>query len=119
MNLPDPNCCPHCEAEIVTAGQGDSISGNRRCPVCDALLWFLRHPHGRVYYDRRSPVKQHLRRWLAEQMSVEAMSLELDELTFQQLGVDSLDTVELIMELEEEFDRDAWGDGDDPPLSPA
>lgn len=43
---------------------------------------------------------------VAEQLSVEADKVEMDSTFIDDLGADSLDIVELIMSLEEEFDME-------------
>lgn len=43
---------------------------------------------------------------VAEQLSIEADKIEMDSTFIDDLGADSLDIVELIMSLEEEFDME-------------
>jgi acyl carrier protein len=74
----DPHRCPIC-GEVVVVEPSEPL-GDSTCPRCGSLLM-------RVY----------------EQLGVERERITA-QTTFKELGVDSLDTVELVMELEEEFD---------------
>lgn len=68
--------CPVCRerSAIEISPQGDSC-----CPHCGHLLWWFRN-------------------------KLKNDSLQLNATWVEDLGHDSLDTVELVMELEEEFD---------------
>ena len=46
-----------------------------------------------------------LRKWLADRLGVEESKIGDDWEALQRLNVDSLDLVELVMEIEEEFDE--------------
>jgi acyl carrier protein len=64
-------------------------------------------------YEAADEIRERLRHLVAEQLGVTPQKINLDAISFNELGADSLDTVELIMELEEEFGLD-FGFGDDP-----
>jgi acyl carrier protein len=79
----DPHFCAICGSLVVTEPSqplGDSV-----CPRCGALL--LQYRDG-----------------LAATIGIEKDELHLDTSFVNDLGMDSLDTVELVMSLEEEFD---------------
>ena len=71
-------------------------------------LWFTRRREGAVFYDSTNAKtkKSRIRDFIAQQLGVTVDKIPDDvvEMDFSALGVDSLDVVELVMELEEEFD---------------
>ena len=76
-----PHRCPVCGE--VAALSPSFPGGDACCPACGHLLWWFR--------DRLS----------AADSIIDAITLES---SLEELGLDSLDTVELVMALEEEFD---------------
>jgi acyl carrier protein len=84
-----PSRCPLCGAE--TNLEFSDPAGDAPCPNCGCLIW------------RSTQLLERLRSLLSERLGVAAEDIEPGE-TFSELGADSLDTVELVMELEEEFD---------------
>jgi len=51
-----------------------------------------------------SSIKDQIREVIAEQLGVDAVEIKDDSKFIEDLGADSLDIVELVMALEEEFD---------------
>ena len=78
-----PNSCPVCGSEVVVEPSRPACDAP--CPNCGHLLWFIR---------------EHF----ANQSGVKREQITLDSSFADDLNMDSLETVELVMELEEEFD---------------
>jgi acyl carrier protein len=98
-----PNHCPVCDAEVCiepSAPQGDAP-----CPRCGALLWFSRQAGDTWFYEAEAvaPVRHALLALVAENLGVSREHLDDSTSFIEGLGADSLDIVELVMELEEEF----------------
>jgi acyl carrier protein len=70
-----PHRCPVCDK--YASVEPSSPAGDSICPSCGQLLWWFRDRFGAV--------------------------AELGDSLVADLGMDSLDTVELVMELEEQF----------------
>jgi len=51
-------------------------------------------------------IEQRVKKIVAEQLGVNEADIKIDSSFVDDLGADSLDTVELVMELEDEFDID-------------
>jgi acyl carrier protein len=66
--------------------------GDATCPNCGCLLW------------KAASRFDELRKIIAEQLGVDPEKITPETSFVNDLGADSLDTVELVMELEEEFD---------------
>ena len=81
--------CPLCGAETAIEF---SLAGDATCPKCGALLW------------GEEAVYARMQRIIAEQLGVDPDKITGKSSFVNDLGADSLDTVELVMELEEEFD---------------
>ena len=77
-----PNHCPICDKDVVLE---PSQAGDGTCPNCGHLLW---------WFDN----------WLTDHLSVDALQITPSTSFVNDLGADSLDVVELVMELEQEFD---------------
>jgi acyl carrier protein len=98
-----PNTCPLCHSPICI--EPSQPSGDAPCPRCGALLWFIGTEDEFRYYDSAviGPIREKILQLLCDNLGVnrdrvsEATSFE------HEVGVDSLDIVELVMELEEEF----------------
>lgn len=85
-----PSHCSVCGAE--TPIEFSMISGDATCPDCGHLLWFTSELF-RVYQHR-----------MANLLGVPPEEITADTNLVDDLGADSLDTVELVMMLEEAFD---------------
>jgi acyl carrier protein len=100
------NDCPVCGAHArITPSQP---GGDAPCPNCGSLLWFFSNSGETLVFERRSiePVLEIIRAEVAKQLGVDE-SLITDDVDFiRDMKADSLDKVELVIALEEEFDVD-------------
>jgi len=101
-----PNHCPVCQNLVCI--EPSQPSGDAPCPNCGALLWFYGAPTELRLYP--AEFADAIRAPLADLVS-EQLGVDLDAVTdtasfVRDLGSDSLDAVELVMDLEEEFDID-------------
>lgn len=85
-----PSECPLCGAsfQIEFSHPGEDAP----CPACGHLVWFS------------SQVMELLQRRFSEAIGVSPSSINADASLYEILASDSLETVEIVMELEEEFD---------------
>ena len=99
-----PNRCPVCGSDVCI--EPSLLCGDAPCPRCGTLLWFLNLADKSIVVERESSeaMRQRVTRLIAEQLGVEPESLGPDVQFVNDLGADSLDMVDLVMELEEEFD---------------
>lgn len=101
-----PNHCPICDGEINI--EPSQPFGDAPCPSCGQLLWFTRRHDELMFYDLATAKLKitRIREFIAQQLGVDVDKIpeRIDELDGFSLGGDSLDVVELVMELEEEFD---------------
>jgi acyl carrier protein len=83
------------------------LFGDATCPKCGSLLWFLNVESTTRVYDRSASrcVRDRVITIVAKQLGVAPDKIAGNVSLVNDLGADSLDTVELVMELEEEFDR--------------
>ena len=87
-------------------------AGDAPCPHCGQLLWFFRTASGVQLWEHEeaAAVREKLIALIAESLGVDPEQVRLDRPFINDLGADSLDTVELIMELEEELGLDLGGE---------
>ena len=99
-----PIDCPQCNADV--RGESWPVYGEFRCPSCGKLLWYLNLPSRSHVFRHSSSDRLHDRtiQIVADQLGIEPERLREDPSLANSLGADSLDTVELVMELEKEFD---------------
>ena len=99
-----PNHCPVCDADVCI--DPSPLFGDATYPRCGSLLWFLNvQPHQRVFErSRSSNIRDRVIAIVAEQLGVDPEQITEHTSFTNDLGADPLDTVELIMELEEELD---------------
>lgn len=100
-----PNRCPICRKNVMI--EVSLLFGDATCPNCGSLLWYLRTASSpRFYpYDQAEGIRNRVAEFIAEQLGVERSKVTGDlSIVKSELGADSLDAVELVMELEEEFD---------------
>ena len=99
-----PNHCPVCEADVCI--DPSPLFGDATCPKCGILLWFLniqRYSH--VFERSRSrSIRDRVIAIVAEQLGVDPSKIVENTSFINDFGADSLDMVELVMELEEELD---------------
>ena len=102
----DRNRCPLCAHEIVI--EPSAFFGDAPCPHCGHLLWFVKlGAETRVFARSETPtIHERVVQIIAEQMGVSADRVTGETHFINDLGADSLDTVELAMELEEEFEME-------------
>jgi acyl carrier protein len=95
--------CPVCRSEDVI--EPSLFFGDATCPNCGSLLWFLSSSTGVRVFDHyeAASMRERVIKSIAEQLGISTDKVTGDLRFISNLGVDSLDTVELIMELEEEF----------------
>ena len=106
-----PIRCPLCGKQVVI--EPSALFGDATCPHCGQLLWFIRlSDELRVYeYDQADELRDRLKDVLAEQLGVDKSKVTGDLSVLKDLGADSLDVVELVMELDEEFGPDDLAEG--------
>ena len=82
------------------------LVGDATCPHCGQLLWFIQSPETiRLFGSQHSSsTRDRIIDIIANQLGVARDKIPNNPMLLNDLGADSLDTVELIMELEEEFD---------------
>jgi acyl carrier protein len=99
-----PGRCPFCEREVQL--ESSLPFGDAPCPYCGSLIRFVNLGGELHLLDQAGErsLRRKLRRYLAEQLGVDERKIGDEIETLQQLKLDSLDTIELIMDLEEEGD---------------
>ena len=100
-----PNHCPICNSDVCI--EPSVLFGDATCPNCGSLLWFLNLESNTRVYDRSASrsIEQRVIAIVAEQLGVAPDKITANTSFVNDLGADSLDTVELVMQLEDEFDR--------------
>lgn len=97
-----PNRCPVCGQAVCL--EPSQPFGNAPCPSCGSLLWFVASDAGARFFD---PEAAGLIERIAERLGVSPEKLRGG--WFAEMGADSLDVAELLMELEEEFGQGETG----------
>lgn len=97
----EPNHCPVCNHSFVI--EPSQPFGDAPCPRCGHLLWFvaIRQTPVLVTLANDHELPDRVLRHLANQLGVPMETLRANPRLLEKLAVDSLDTVELVMELEE------------------
>jgi acyl carrier protein len=80
--------------------------GDAPCPRCGCLLWFIAADSDIRFYpfEQSATIRERVLRIVADHLGVDEGAIRRNPGIVNELGGDSLDMVELIMELEEEFD---------------
>jgi acyl carrier protein len=91
------NRCPVCQAEVRI--EPSLPTGDAPCPKCGHLLWFVVGEHGTCLFDAEALAAR-----FAERLGVPRERIALEASFLEDVGADSLDIVELVMDLEEEFE---------------
>jgi acyl carrier protein len=91
----EPNRCFLCGSVISI--EPSVPPGDAPCPNCGQLVWFAIQKLG----NERAPL---LLQILREHLGMDLNSLSRGSRFLEDIGADSLDMVELVMALEEEFD---------------
>ena len=98
------NHCPVCGSDVSI--EPSVLFGDATCPHCGSLLWFLNlQSQSHVFERSRSRgIRERLIAIIAKQLGINPEEIVDDTSVIDDLAEDSLDTVELVMQLEEEFD---------------
>jgi acyl carrier protein len=98
-----PGRCPACAAAVSL--EPPQRYGETTCPQCGKRLWFARQRDGVWFHDadRAAAIRERVRAIVGHNLRIEPAAVN-DSTTFMEdVGADTLDIVELVMELEEEF----------------
>jgi hypothetical protein len=98
-----PNPCPVCKKTLEI--EPSMPFGDAPCPHCGCLLWFIAAESDvRFYrYEQSAALRERVIRVFANLLGVEEDVVRPNPNSWNEMGADSLDLVELVMELEEEF----------------
>ena len=97
-----PNRCPVCGANVWI--EPSAVFGDAPCPQCGCLLWFIGlGSKTRLFeYEKSEELRERLMDRVCENLGVNKEALN-DPDFLKEVGPDSLDIVELVMELDEEL----------------
>ena len=100
-----PSTCPLCQARVVV--EPSLLIGDATCPRCGQLLWFIQIPGEIRFFDAKGNRTQKARIVddLASQLGIDPAEVVNNPSLWNELEKDSLDLVELVMGLEDQFDR--------------
>jgi acyl carrier protein len=98
-----PNRCPICDATVCI--EPSQAPGDGPCPSCGHLLWFSPTSSGVTCYDFQlvAPFRDRVYEYISARLGINHYALRDSSSFTDDIGADSLDVVELIMEIEEEF----------------
>ena len=96
-----PGRCPFCDREVNL--ESSLPFGDAPCPHCGSLIRFVNVEGNLRLLDKASEesLRRKLKQYLGAQLGVDESKLGDEIEALQKLQLDSLDMVELIMELEE------------------
>jgi acyl carrier protein len=99
-----PNHCPVCDKPICIAPSHPP--GDAPCPNCGTLLWFFASSAGVRFYESKmvAPLRDKILQIICMNLGVNQEQVTSTTAFVAAVGGNSLDIVELILELEEEFD---------------
>ena len=99
-----PGRCPFCQREVHL--ESSLPFGDAPCPYCGSLIRFVNLGGELQMLNQAAEqsLRRKLRRHLAEQLGVDTSKIGDEFAALQSLKLDSIDTVELVMGLEEEVD---------------
>jgi acyl carrier protein len=97
--------CPVCAARVTV--EPWAIFGDLRCEQCHTLLWYLHlEPRLRVFeHAKAGSIREQVIEFLSGRLGIDPEKLDESSFTFDDLGGDSLETIELVMKLEQKIDR--------------
>lgn len=100
-----PGRCPFCDREVNL--ESSLPFGDAPCPYCGSLIRFVNVDGELKLLDEAAEqsLRRKLRRYLAEQLGVEESKIGDEFEALQSLKLDSIDTIELVMDLEEQDDE--------------
>jgi acyl carrier protein len=98
-----PNHCPICDTSICI--EPSHPPGDAPCPNCGTLLWFFDTSAGMRFYESEAiaPLRDKILQTLCEILGVNRARVTPTTSFIEDVGADSLDIVELVLEMEEEF----------------
>jgi hypothetical protein len=98
----EPGKCPLCRSDVRV--EPSVLFGDATCPNCGTLLWFFQVSRAALFMEHAASAdrRERLIERLAEQLGVPKERITPQTDVIKDLGADSLDIVELVMELEEE-----------------
>jgi acyl carrier protein len=98
-----PNQCPVCRTLICI--EPSQPLGDAPCPSCGTLLWFYDTSAGMRFHESQAvaPLRAKLFKIISERLGAEAEQITPTTSFLRDVGADSLDVVELVMEVEKEF----------------
>jgi acyl carrier protein len=97
-----PGRCPVCGRDVQI--EVSQPFGDAPCPHCGTLLRFVNARGDLLLFDQTGEqvLRARLRTWIAEQLGVPEDRIGDEWEALQRLGVDSLDTLDLLMDIEED-----------------
>jgi acyl carrier protein len=100
----EPTTCPLCLANVIV--EPSVVIGDATCPRCGQLLWFIQTADTTRLFDSQqsNPMKERVIEVIASQLGVDREQIANNPALLNDIGADSVDVFELVMELEEEFD---------------
>jgi acyl carrier protein len=98
-----PGRCPACGAALPL--ELPKRYGEAPCPQCGKRLWFSKQRDGVWFHDadRAGAIRERVRALVAWNLGIEPAAVKDSTSFMKDIGADTLDIVELVMELEEEF----------------
>lgn len=98
-----PNHCPVCGSDVRI--EPSAPFGDAPCPNCGTLLWFVALPEETRLFEHVTSraIQERVIEIVAERLGVPKEPVAESANIFEEVGADSLDVAELVMELEEEF----------------
>jgi acyl carrier protein len=99
-----PNRYPVCGTRVWV--EPSLFFGDAPCPACGQLLWFLTVRSEQRFFlpDEAVAIRERLLERVAENLGVNREAVLRDPAFLKETGADSLDLVELMMELEEQLE---------------
>jgi acyl carrier protein len=100
----EPGRCPLCGSDVRI--EPSPLFGDAPCPNCGALLWFVGgSDESRLFFEyvAAEVIRERVLEILAAEMRRSKHELEANPPRVEDVGLDSLELVELMMELEEEL----------------
>lgn len=97
-----PNRCPLCGNVVCV--EPSRPFGDAPCPCCGHLLWFLAIGSEQLFFlaEQSDDIRERVFDRLCEELGVHRDNLPSNPASLEELGVDSLDIAELLMELDDE-----------------
>jgi acyl carrier protein len=99
-----PNHCPVCKQSIQI--EPSMPFGDAPCPHCGCLFWSIAADSDIRFYpfEQSAALREQIIRFVAQFLGIDEEAVRRNPNIWNESGAESLDMVELVMELEEEFD---------------